>query len=146
MVVTGTQESDSASPSRLALIRQAASFVVAGLANTAVGYAAFAAAFFVIGLPPVWANVVAYAAGLTVAVFLMRLWVFPSQSKKRRYVATFLAIFFVSYGVNLLVFTLGLALTAIHPAVMQLVAMASYSVMFFILGRGFLADKPQRAP
>ena len=141
-----TGDSDKLAQSQKGVVHQVISFLVAGLANTAVGYAAFAAAFFVIGLPPVWANVVAYAAGLTIAVFLMRLWVFPSQSKKRRYVATFLAIFLVSYGVNLLVFTLGLALTSIHPAVMQLIAMASYSVVFFILGRGFLADKPQRAP
>jgi len=125
------------------MIRQVASFLLAGLANTAVGYAAFAVAFFVLGLPPVWSNVVAYAAGLTVAVFLMRLWVFPSRQKKRRYVATFLVIFLISYGVNLAIFSAGLALTAIHPAVMQIIAMASYSVVFFVLGRMFLADRPE---
>lgn len=143
IVVVGiAQEPGNAPPGGRGVARQALSFVVAGLANTAVGYAAFAVAYFLVGLTPVWSNVVAYAAGLSVAVFLMRLWVFPSQQKKRRYVATFLLIFFVSYGVNLAVFSFGLQLTTIHPAAMQIVAMASYSVVFFVLGRIFLADKP----
>jgi putative flippase GtrA len=143
--VTTSEESGNTPPRFTAVIRQAVSFLVAGLANTAVGYAAFAIALFLFGLTPVWSNVIAYIAGLLVAVFLMRLWVFPSKKRKRRYVATFMAIFLVSYGVNLGVFTIGLTLTGIHPALMQIMAMASYSVVFFVLGRVFLADKPTTA-
>jgi len=140
--VSESAESGDKSSTRAGVVRQAVSFLFAGLANTAVGYAAFAIAYFVFNVSPLWSNVVAYAAGLTVAVFLMRLWVFPSQQKKRRYVISFLLIFLVSYGVNLLVFSAGVHLTTIHPAVIQIIAMASYSVAFFLLGRLFLADKP----
>lgn len=143
--MTTSEEPGNTSPPRGGVVRQAVAFLVAGLANTAVGYGAFAVALFLLGVSPLWSNIIAYATGLVVAVFLMRLWVFPSKKKKRRYVATFLAIFLFSYLVNLIVFTVGLALTPIHPALMQIVAMASYSVVFFVLGRFFLADKPGRA-
>lgn len=144
--MTTSDGSGNTPPHRVGVIRQAVSFLAAGLANTAVGYGAFAVALFILGLSPVWSNVIAYAAGLIVAVFLMRLWVFPSKKKKRRYVATFLVIFLVAYLVNLIVFALGLILTPIHPALMQIIAMASYSAVFFVLGRFFLADKPGAAP
>jgi putative flippase GtrA len=144
--VTTSEGSGNTPPRRVGVIRQAVSFLAAGLANTAVGYGAFAIALFIFGLSPLWSNVIAYATGLLVAVFLMRLWVFPSRKRKRQYVATFLAIFIVSYLVNLGVFSVGLTLTPLHPAVMQIIAMASYSVVFFVLGRFFLADKPGSKP
>lgn len=117
---------------------QALKFGVAGVVNTAVGYGVFALCLLVFEWSPIWSNVLAYTVGLFVSLTLMRTWVFPSSARKRVYAAVFLAIFAISYVLNLGALALLLEFTILSPLIAQLFAMATYSVSFFLLGKKFL--------
>lgn len=57
------------------------------------------------------------------------------------YLLLFLLVFLVSYGFNFVTLRLGLELTNLNPALLQIAAMAAYSVAFFLIGRRVLAEK-----
>jgi putative flippase GtrA len=125
----------------LEIVLQAIQYSLAGAAQTIVGYSIFALCLFGLGFSPVQSNLVAYGFGLVVAFTLMRRWVFPSQEKKSEYVAKFVAIFAVSYLLNLATLFVLLEVTTLAPGWAQILAMAVYAAAFFLLGRRFLMKR-----
>jgi len=112
-----------------------ASFVVAGLVNTAVGYGAFWLANQTLGLHIALANAIGYAVALAVAYGLNRYFVFRRRAARKGSVALFLMCFLIAFGVNQVVLLLLALTTSWHPGVVQLFAMASYTIVFFFLNK-----------
>lgn len=112
-------------------------FVLAGLANTALGYAVFMALHQGLGVAPGWANAWSYAAGLLQALLLNRWFVFQQARLSAAAVLRFGVGFGLCFGLNQAVLhaLLGLGWPA---ALAQLVAMASYTLSFFVLNRAWV--------
>jgi len=112
-------------------------FVLAGLANTALGYAVFLALHQGLDVRPGWANAWSYAAGLLQALLLNRWFVFSRARLSATAVWRFAAAFALCFALNQAVLhaLLGLAWSA---ALAQLAAMASYTLSFFMLNRAWV--------
>ncbi len=115
-----------------------ARFGLVGLVNTAIGFAVVVLLDPILGLPPALANAASYAVGITVGFLLSRGFVFRSRTELPatglRYGVAALGAFALNQAV---LHVAGLALgggAAQHIAA-QLVAMAIYSVSFFLLCR-----------
>jgi putative flippase GtrA len=115
-----------------------ARFGLAGLINTAVGFAVIAVLDAGLGLPPALANAAGYAVGMAIGFVLNRSFVFRSRTglpaAGLRYLIAAAGAFVLNQGVLRVA---GLALgggRAQHLAA-QLVAMAAYSVTLFFLCR-----------
>jgi putative flippase GtrA len=115
-----------------------ARFGVAGLVNTAVGFAVIALLDPVLGLPPPLANAAGYAVGVGVGFLLNRRFVFRSRTglpaSGLRYLIAALGAFVLN---QLVLHVAGLALGAgpVRHLAAQLMAMAVYSVVLFFLCR-----------
>ena len=115
------------------LLGEMVRFGLVGVLNTAVGYGTIVLLTVLAGLPPVAANMGGYAVGLVVSFTLNRRYTFRKRSGGQGSALAFLAVFAVAYGVNLIVLSLSLGI--IPELWAQACAMASYTVLFFILSR-----------
>jgi putative flippase GtrA len=119
-------------------IGQIARFGLAGLVNTAIGFAVIALLDPVLGLPPPLANAAGYAVGMTVGFVLNRGFVFRSrtglQATGPRYLIAALCAFVLN---QLVLHATGLFLGAgpVRHLAAQLAAMAVYTVALFFLCR-----------
>ena len=119
-------------------------FCCVGAANTALGYSVI-----LVGLHLGWgdyrANAAGYAAGLSLSYLLQRYWAFavkaaPSVAE----VAKFGGGAAVAYSANLAVIALARQLGYIGNPIAQICAMATYSLIFFLISR-FLVFPEQAA-
>ncbi|MBH9578842.1 GtrA family protein [Inhella proteolytica] len=112
-------------------------FLLAGLANTALGYAVFLVLHQGLGLQAGWANAWSYGAGLLQALLLNRWFVFQQARLSAPAVLRFALGFGLCFGLNQAVLhaLLGLGRPA---ALAQLAAMASYTLSFFVLNRAWV--------
>lgn len=112
-------------------------YIIAGVVNTAVGYSAFLCVLHLFGFGLLFANAVSYAVGLAVAYTLNILFVFKSSRHSSGAASRFLLTFVVAYGISttllLMVYQLG-----IRAEISQLLAMAAYTVSFYLLNRYFV--------
>lgn len=115
--------------------RQVARFLVTGIANTAVGLAVIVFCAEVLGFSAYLANAMGYAAGLALGFALNRNWTFGDRQGLRRTAPRYLAAFAVSYAMNLLVLTVCLRLLQLPAVFAQAAALATYSVVFYLLCR-----------
>ncbi|MEJ6396238.1 GtrA family protein [Gymnodinialimonas sp. 2305UL16-5] len=119
-------------------IRQAISFGLVGVLNTAIGFGTIVLAQTVFGLPPVVSNILGYAAGLTNSFFMNRAITFRGASRDLAAAIRFLVAFAIAYGANLAVL-LGLLSVAPEAALAwQAVAMIVYTGVFFVLSKFYV--------
>lgn len=119
-------------------IRQAISFGLVGVMNTAIGFGTIVVAQSVFGLHPVLANVLGYAAGLTNSFFMNRAITFQDAARDRASIVRFLVAFAVAYGANLMVLLILLSLMPGAALVWQAVAMVVYTGIFFVLSKFYV--------
>lgn len=131
------------------MLFQVGRFGLAGLVNTAVGFAVIMALDPVLGLPPALANAAGYAVGLTVGFVLNRRLVFRSDASVAgsgiRFVLAAAAAFALNQGV---LYVGGLVLGAgrLPHIGAQVAAMLSYSALLFVLCRSWVfRDHPPAA-
>lgn len=115
-------------------------FIVTGVINTTVGFAAYFLMVKALGINPIVANVGAYLLGLALFFFVSKSFVFSSRMGLSAYGLRFLGVFAVAYALNALVFVLLLDLAGAGPMLSQLVAMTIYSTTFLVLGKRFLSS------
>lgn len=127
-------ETRGLSNARRGVSRELLRYLVAGVANTAVGYGVFLLLHGVAGLAPHAANAGSYAVGLLVALLLNRYFVFHGAKVTPAAVWRFALGFVVAYALNLAVLSLGLGLGA--PAwLAQIFAMVVYTLCFYAINR-----------
>lgn len=121
----------------MTLRRQLVRYGLVGLANTAIGYGTILTGLW-LGLGDYPANALGYAVGLCFSFVANRRFTFDQRGNVAAgEIARFLVCFILSYAANLAVITLGRAWGhAEHPLV-HLMAMAIYSVIFFVCMRSF---------
>lgn len=113
-------------------------YAIAGLVNTAIGYAVIATLDIGLGVDSHAANLAGYIVGAGISYFLQRSFVFASNASHGRSVPRYVAAALVAFLVNQAVLSLGLqVLGDAKPgrAIAQLIAVASYSVLLLILLR-----------
>ncbi|TAJ71611.1 MAG: GtrA family protein [Phenylobacterium sp.] len=122
-------------------------FGIVGVLNTIVGYSVIAGLDLGLGVDSHLANAVGYVVGIVFSYFLQRSFVFASQRGHRQTVVSYAIAAGLAFLINQGV--LAVALRVIgdlewQRALAQLVAMASYSIAFFILMRlwVFRAEHP----
>ena len=115
---------------------QALRYGVVGLLNTVIGLSVIWGLMRA-GLAPVPANMLGYAAGLTISFFLNRTWTFRAPIAPGQ-IGRYLVAFVLSYGLNLLILTCALYLWRGDGYLAQLVAVGAYTVAFFLLCRTFV--------
>ena len=120
------------------LIRQGRRFAAVGVLNTFVGYAIIVAALS-LGASDYVANALGYSAGLLLGFILHRGWSFGGKGEQGRRAAIRYGLAFgLAYSANIAVVSLGRRLGMIDLPVTHLVAMASYSLVFFLLARYYV--------
>ena len=130
------------------LLRQLLAFGATGVVNTAVGLAVIIGLMMAFDVTPWIANAGGYAVGLTVSFVLNRFWTFRDTATGMPILAFLFAVA-VSFVVNLGVLTAALAIWPEHRVVAQILAVASYSCVFFIACRLVVFNeraKPVRQP
>lgn len=131
------------------LLKQTFRFGLVGLTNTGVGLGTILVAQQLFNLDPILSNAMGYAVGLCVSFLLNASWTFSSPVSLTS-ALRFLLAFAVSYLANLGVLSLALGSGAIHPVLAQVLAMAVYSGIFFLLSRYFVfsgsAEKLAESP
>lgn len=111
---------------------------LAGLLNTAIGYAIIAVLDIGLGVDSHLANLAGYVVGAGVSYFLQRSFVFGSNTAHGRSVPKYLAAALAAFLLNQLVLSLGLQMIGdakLGRAIAQLIAVAAYSVTLLILLR-----------
>jgi putative flippase GtrA len=110
-------------------------FLLVGSANTVLGYGTIL--LFQLGLewPPVWSNSMGYAVGLSVSYWLSRTFVFRSQRGHSKSLPLFAFVAVGCFGLNLLVLKVAVDWFALHAVFAQAIAIASYTIAFYLLGR-----------
>ncbi len=111
----------------------------AGIINSFFGYIIFYVSFVYYGLSSPIANALCFGVGLVLSILQLRIWVFPNSQVLSLYLLRFLPVFFVSYFVNLGVLVGLEILTGLPETLLQVLAMVSYSLVFFFLARRYLS-------
>lgn len=112
----------------------------AGVVNTAVGYAVFWVMLRLLGVGPALSNAAGYAVALAVAYVINRRYVFVSSHPRENAPLLFIGAFLAAFTVNQLVLRYGMNSLSLMPEVAQLLAMAGYTVFFYLLNK-FLVYK-----
>ncbi|MBJ6132066.1 GtrA family protein [Ochrobactrum sp. Q0168] len=114
-------------------------FGLVGLLNTFITLLVIAVLTW-LGASPFVANAAGYVAGLVNSYFGNMKWTFRSESSWTR-TLRFLVAFGICYAVNVYVLHLSLPLAQYQVLMPQVVAMTSYTVLFFILSRAWVFKK-----
>lgn len=113
-----------------------ARFGLAGLVNTAVGFAVIAGLDVGLGVEPHLANAAGYAVGIAIGFVLNRGFVFRSGAGWRTTGPKYLAAILIAFALNQAVLFAAGSVLGVEPAMRlaaQLLAMASYTAAQFIL-------------
>ncbi|GAA5542598.1 GtrA family protein [Ochrobactrum soli] len=121
------------------VIIQFGRFGLVGLLNTFITLIVIAVLTW-LGASPFVANAIGYGAGLVNSYFGNMKWTFKSDTSWRRTIR-FLVAFGICYAVNVYILHLSLPLAQYQVLTPQLIAMASYTVLFFILSRAWVFKK-----
>jgi putative flippase GtrA len=113
-------------------------FLLAGIANTAVGLLVVIACAQGLGWSPYAANAAGYVAGLTIGFLLNRGWTFADRRKVMATAPRYALAFAISYAANLAALATGLHVMALPAALAQALALSTYSLLFFLLCRYFV--------
>lgn len=128
-------------------LRQALRFGAVGMVNTAVGLGTIWLAM-ALGAAPLPANALGYGLGLCVSFVLNRSWTFRRAGGARAgaglgEAGRFLAAFAIAWSLNLAVLWTLLRVTEVSPYLLQIAAMATYTLAFFLLCRTWVFAPPR---
>jgi putative flippase GtrA len=113
-------------------------FLVTGIANSIVGFSVIFFCLFM-GTSGVTANIIGFAFGLTCSFLLNRHYVFGVRGAiVPMEIARFLAVFVTAYGVNMAVLLLAQSVLGEASPIAQVIAVASYTLVFYPLSRIFV--------
>jgi putative flippase GtrA len=118
-------------------LRQFFSFAMVGVVNTILSLLVIWAALWT-NVDPYLANAIGYAVGLVNSFFLNRAVTFRVQQTRPGAALRFIVAFVAAYLCNLAVLAVCLATTSVSPFLLQVPAMACYTVIFFILSKWFV--------
>jgi len=110
-------------------------FGLVGLANTALGFAIFAALHYGMCATPAVANSAGFGFGLVLSYVLNRRFTFRSNRPHGELTGPFLLAAICSYAVNIAVLEACIRIGLVPIFLAQLLAMASYTIVFFLLTR-----------
>ncbi|WP_064565157.1 GtrA family protein [Kosakonia oryzae] len=111
-------------------------FITSGIINTLVGYFVFFICYKFIELSPAISNAISYAFGLVCSFILSATFVFSKTNQLRKRSIKFIICFFIAFMVNQLV--LWFLSSSINIYFSQIFAMASYTIVFYILNKYFV--------
>ena len=128
---------------------QVARFSAVGLVNTIVGLGIIWESMY-LGLGYVKANILGYTVGMIVSFTLNSRWTFSQRTKKgdtkdATYALRFLIAFLIAWSANYMVLILFVRSLNLSQYIAQLGAMATYTVVFFLLCRIFVFSAENRS-
>ena len=106
-----------------------------GLANTAVGYAVILVLHYGLGFGPMLANVGGYAIGAALSYGLNRRFTFASDRPHGQALPRFGIAMMSCFALNLAVLKVGMSVLALPVALAQALAMASFTISFYLASR-----------
>lgn len=112
-----------------------ARFLMVGVVNTMAGYSVIMFLQYGVGLTPLMANAGGYLVGWVVSYVLSRRFVFQSQRSHKASMPSFVVAALCCYGVNAAVLHYSLSWLGLAGPFAQAVAMASYTVSFYLVNR-----------
>ena len=130
------------------LLRLLARFGLAGLANTAVGFAVIAGLDLGLHVQPQLANAAGYVVGIGMGFALNKKFVFGSTGKAKGEFTRYLGVVAVAFAANqgvLAIAHLALGSTPFEHLLAQFAGMATYTVLTFVLSRYFVFNRASSA-
>jgi len=119
-----------------------ARFLMVGVVNTIAGYSVILFLQYGAGLTPLLANAGGYLVGWAVSYGLSRRFVFASKRSHWDSLPSYVVAALGCYGVNAAVLHGALTLLELPGAAAQAVAMASYTVSFYLVNRHVVFRHP----
>lgn len=119
---------------KLVIENELVRFLLVGAFNTLIGYGVFYILFSCFQLSPYISNAFGYIAALIVAFVLSKHFVFRSTYRKGM-VTKFILAFLMSFALNQLVLLMLIKYSQLTPEIAQILAMASYTLIFYILNK-----------
>src|SRR3546814_504459 len=113
-------------------------FVLAGIANTIVGYAIIFACMYLLGLSPELSNLAGYALGLCISYSLNRNFTFKSSGRISAEFSRFLFVFLVSYTANLMLLVFLVRMLSLNAAPSQIISGIVYIMTAYILNKRYV--------
>ena len=107
-----------------------------GLLNTAITFVVIAVLTYT-GQDPFVANAVGFGAGLANSFFMNRRFTFAARPRLYD-VLPFIASFAIAYGCNIVVLYAAISLASIAEMVPQMIGMAAYNIVFFVLMKSWV--------
>lgn len=115
-------------------------FLLVGGFNTLIGYGVFFILFACFQLTPYISNAFGYIVALIVAFGLSKKFVFRSTYQKGM-VTKFIVAFLIAFGFNQFVLLLTIEYTPLIPEIAQILAMVSYTLIFYLLNKYFVFSR-----
>lgn len=113
-------------------------YLLAGVANTAIGYLAFLIALHGFSFSASWANAISYTIGLACAYVLNALFVFKAERFHLSSAIRFAASFILAFTLNLMMLNILLEWAKLMPELAQIFAMIAYTITFYLLNKLFV--------
>jgi putative flippase GtrA len=115
-------------------------YVLAGGANTALGYATILSCQYGLGLSALVSNALGYMLGMVTGYALHKRYTFRSTRGHRATAPAYLGSIAISYLFNVLTLQ-ALLFLGLPAAVAQALAVITYAVTFYLLGRIWVFDR-----
>ena len=134
-------------PKRLPGLGLVSRFAAAGVLNTIIGLAVIVSLDVGLGVRPALANAAGYATGIAASWLLQRRFVFRTDQADWATRGRFLATVAAAFGLNQAVLWLLAGVLGDEPGkrlAAQLIAVATYSTVQFLLLRGWVFSGPKR--
>ncbi len=116
-------------------------YLIAGLINTAIGYAAFLIALHALGFGATISNGISYAIGLLSAYVMNLVFVFKKSKNSADSIFRFLLGFSIAYAINIAVLKISTQGIGLPPEIGQIFAMIAYTVSFYFINKYFVWEK-----
>lgn len=113
-------------------------FLLAGFANSALGYAVIFACMYLGGLAPEISNALGYLVGLVVSYFLSRHFTFRSAGRRSTEFLRFVVVFLTAYATNFITLVVLIRGLGMHAALSQVIAGVVYIGAAYLLNRRYV--------
>lgn len=121
-------------------------YLVAGGVNTLLGYGVFWVGLHHLGLSASAANALGYGVALCAAYILNRIYVFSTSSGSGMSIIRFTVAFMVAFAINQGVLAVGISLLNLRAEFSQVIAMAVYTVAFYVANKYYVFRQIAPAP
>lgn len=113
-------------------------FLIVGALNTVIGGLIIFCLMYAFDANPFLANCIGYGCGFVLSYFLNSNWTFNARYKSFKNFAWYVVVLLISYLMNLLVLYVGTILYDCNKYLVQLLAMATYTLLSFVGSRVFV--------